>query len=177
LARALRQSPRGGKNYAVFAESRKLLKEIVGGVLEYDEASARWQFATGRHRFLIGVTAEGIKKIAILDTLLGNRYLEKGSIVLIDEPESALHPTAISRLLDIVAILAEWGLQFFLASHSYFILKKLLLISQARNMSIPVISATDSGWLTDDLKSGMPDNPIVAESIRLYKEEIKVALR
>jgi len=177
LARALRQPRTKGRNFPEFAASRKNLEEIVGGVIEYDEASARWQFFSGRYRFPMGVTAQGIKKIAILDTLLGNRYLDIGSIVLIDEPESALHPTAISKLLDIVAVLAGRGLQFFLASHSYFVVKKLFLISQEKGMSIPVISAADSGWLADDLKTGMPDNPIVAESIRLYKEEIQVALK
>jgi len=51
------------------------------------------------------------------------------SIVYFDEPEAALHPSAISALLDIVAILAERGIQFFLASHSYFVVKKLYLRS------------------------------------------------
>lgn len=177
LARALRQPTTKGKNYPEFAASRSRLESILGGVIEYDQASGRWQFVTGRQRFPIGVTAEGVKKIAILDTLLGNRYLDPGSIVLIDEPESALHPKAISELLDIVAVLAGRGLQFFLASHSYFVIKKLFLISQQQGLSIPVISASEDGWIADDLRRGMPDNPIVAESIHLYKEEIKVALQ
>ena len=176
LARALRQPTTKGRNYPEFAASRSRLENMLGGVIEYDQASGRWQFVTGRQRFPIGVTAEGIKKIAILDTLLGNRYLDTRSIVLIDEPESALHPTAISKLLDIVALLAGRRLQFFLASHSYFVVKKLFLIAQENDMSIPVISATDNGWLTDNLKNGMPDNPIIAESIRLYREEVEVAL-
>ena len=159
------------------AQLRTQLEGILGGVVEYDEASGRWLFVKGRHKFPIGVTAEGIKKIAILDTLLGNRYLDTNSVVLIDEPESALHPTAISQLLDIVAMLAERGIQFFMASHSYFVVKKLFLIAQERGWSIPVISATDTGWVCDDLKDGMPDNPIIAESIRLYQQEVELALK
>jgi ABC-type cobalamin/Fe3+-siderophores transport system ATPase subunit len=177
LARALRISTSRGKNYKEFSDSRKKLENILGGVIEYDEVSGRWLFIKGRHKFPIGVTAEGIKKIAILDTLLGNRYLDINSVVLIDEPESALHPTAISQLLDIVAMLAERGIQFFMASHSYFVVKKLYLIAQARNWPIPVISATDDGWVCDDLQNGMPENPIIAESIRLYREEVELALK
>ena len=177
LARALRISTSRGKNYKEFSDSRKKLENILGGVIEYAEASGRWLFIKGRHKFPIGVTAEGIKKIAILDTLLGNRYLDINSVVLIDEPESALHPTAISQLLDIVAMLAERGIQFFMASHSYFVVKKLYLIAQARNWPIPVISATDNGWVCDDLQNGMPENPIIAESIRLYREEVELALK
>jgi AAA15 family ATPase/GTPase len=177
LTRALRQSPRGGKNYAEFAQSRQNLEVILGGKVEYDEDSGRWHFRKGNIKFPIGVTAEGVKKIAILDTLLGNRYLDTKSIIFVDEPESALHPTAISRLLDIVTVLAERGLQFFLASHSYFVVKKLFLVAQERNMSIPVISLQDGSAVYADLKDGMPDNPIIDESIRLYKEELNQSLQ
>lgn len=177
LAKALRISPRMGKNYKEFAQSRTQLEGILGGVVEYDDASGRWLFVKGRHKFPIGVTAEGIKKIAILDTLLGNRYLDTNSVVLIDEPESALHPSAISQLLDIVAMLADRGIQFFMASHSYFVVKKLFLIAQKRGWSIPVISATENAWVCDDLLNGMPDNPIIAESIHLYQQEVELALK
>lgn len=177
LARALRQVPTGGKNYAEFAKSRQNLEKILHGKVEYDEASG-WQFKKGNQKFPIGVTAEGIKKIAILDTLLGNRYLATDSIIFIDEPEAALHPIAIARLLDIVEMLAERGIQFFLASHSYFVVKKLFLIAQEKSLSIPVISADDEGcWQYADLKGGMPDNPIINESIELYKEEVDLALQ
>ncbi|MBD2425808.1 ATP-binding protein [Phormidium sp. FACHB-1136] len=178
LARALRQPPRGGKNYQNFALSRKHLNEILDGKIEYDERTGRWQFKKGNQKFPIGVTAEGIKKISILDTLLGNRYLDPKSVIFIDEPESALHPAAISKFLDIIAILAESGIQFFMASHSYFVIKKLFLISQKQDsLSIPVISSVDDHWSIANLKEGLPDNPIIDESIQLYKEEVDLALQ
>jgi len=145
--------------------------------VEYDEGSGKWIFQKAKHRFPIGVTAEGVKKIAILDTLLGNRYLDVQSIVFMDEPESALHPHALTILLDIVAMLAERGIQFFLASHSYFVVKKLFLIAQEKGISIPVIAAEDDSWRCADLKDGMPDNAIIAESIRLYEQEVNLTLK
>jgi AAA15 family ATPase/GTPase len=178
LARALRQATTAGKNYAEFAQSRHSLEETLGGKVEYDDTSGRWQFRNAKNqKFPIGVTAEGVKKIAILDTLLGNRYLDTHSVVFIDEPEAALHPEAVSRFLDIVALLAERGIQFFLASHSYFVVKKLFLIAQTKRLSVPVISAVGSDWQCADLRDGMPDNPIIAESIRLYKQEVELALQ
>ena len=176
LARALRQSTKKGKKFDEFTESRRRLEDIFGGRVEYDETSGRWQFKRGNQKFPIGVTSEGIKKISILDTLLGNRYLDTNSIVFIDEPESALHPMAISQFLDIVAVLAERGIQFFLASHSYFVVKKLYLIAQEKNRSIPVISAHGSQWTAENLEDGMLENSIIDESIRLYKEEVGLAL-
>lgn len=178
LARALRNPPTKGKNYLEFAKARETLAEIIGGNVEYDESSGRWYFKKkkGNTKFPIGLTAEGFRKIGILDTLLGNRYLTPGSVIFIDEPESALHPTAISRFLDIVAMLAGRGLQFFLASHSYFVVKKLALIAQKKKMNIPVMSIHDGTHSMADLLDGMPDNPIIDESINLYREEVELAL-
>lgn len=177
LARALGQSTQRGRNYLEFANSRSSLEAMLGGRIEYDAGAKRWVFRKGNQRFPIGVAAEGVKKIAILDTLLGNRYLDLGSIIFIDEPESALHPVALTQLLDIVAALATRGIQFFLASHSYFVVKKLFLIAQEKDISIPVIAADGAGWRSADLKTGMPDNAIIAESIRLYEQEVSLALR
>ena len=176
LARALRP-PTKGRNFEAFSSARVQLEKILGGSIVYDESSGRWIFKEGNTRFSIGSTAEGIKKIGILDTLLGNRYLTPNSIVFIDEPESALHPTAISQLLDIIVGLAESGIQFFLASHSYFVVKKLFLLSQQKNIRIPVLSFNSGDWEQSDLKDGMVGNPIIDESIRLYKEEMEGALQ
>lgn len=177
LARALRVPPTRGRNSPEFSQSRQSLEDMFGGKIEFDESSLRWQFKKGKQKFSIGVTAEGIKKIAILDTLLGNRYLTDNSIIFIDELEAALHPAAITQLLDIVTKLAERGIQFFIASHSYFVVKKLFLIAQEKNMSIPVLSNEGDSWQQFDLKDEMPDNPIINESIRLYKEEVDLAFK
>jgi len=55
LARALRLQPKGGKNYLEFAQSRQSLENILGGKVEYDETSGKWQFKKGNQKFPIGV--------------------------------------------------------------------------------------------------------------------------
>lgn len=178
LSQALSTSFTRGRIIEEFAASRKKLKEFLGGTIEYEENAGRWLFVNAsRQKFQIGVTAEGIKKIGILDTLLGNRYLDTSSVVIIDEPESALHPMAISQLMDIIGILSERGLQFILASHSYFVVKKLHLLAQEKGWSIPVLSAVKDGWRCDDLSQGMPENPIIQESVNLYEKEVELAFK
>ncbi len=171
LVMALLRVKQKGKNVGNFAQSRKELEQMFDGKVEFDSDNLTWFYRKGNSKYSIMVTAEGIKKIAMLDTLLGNRFLSKESIIFIDEPESALHPTAISKLLDIVTLLAESGIQFFLASHSYFVVKKLLLIAKEKSLPIPVFLTSESGsWeqgclLTD----GLPKNGIIDESINLFK--------
>lgn len=176
LARALEYAPTRGRNYDAFARAREMLENMLGGKVQ-DTETGRWHFRQGNQKFSIGVTSEGIKKIAILDRLLGNRYLDQGSIVFIDEPEAALHPSAISTFMDIIVLLADFGIQFFLASHSYFVVNKLYLVAQKQQMSIPVALANKKNeWTYTDLQQGMPDNSIINESIDLYKQEVKLTL-
>ncbi|HSI83897.1 MAG: AAA family ATPase [Candidatus Methylacidiphilales bacterium] len=180
LAQALAIQPQKGRNYEGFSKSRLELESLFGGKVVFESTSNTWVFKKGSQQFSLGVTAEGVKKIAILDTLLGNRYLDRHSVIFMDEPESALHPTAISKLLDIIAVLAEEGIQIFMASHSYFVVKKLFLIAQQKGMNIPVLAYEENEdknhWRYADLREGFPDNPIVEESIRLYEQEVALSL-
>ena len=164
-----------GYNSIDFNDSRMLLEGLIGGRIEFDYVNNRWYFLKNGQRFPMGITAEGIKKIGILDTLLGNGYLNEKSIIFFDEPESALHPEAIDKLMDIITILAKHGIQFFLASHSYFVIKKLFLIAQEQRLSIPVLSYQNDEWVQSDLKDDLPDNPIIDESIRLYEQQLDLS--
>ena len=170
-------SDKQGRDSNEFNQARHLLETLISGKVEFDEGNKRWYFYKGKQRFPMGVTAEGIKKIGILDTLLGNGYLNEKSIIFIDELESALHPDAISKLLDIITILAKHGIQFFITSHSYFVVKKLFLIAQEQQMSIPVLSKEGDNWVSSDLVDDRVDNPIIDESINLYEKEVDLAFK
>ena len=178
LAKALRVSPTRGKNYAAFAESRTKLKEILDGKAELDESSNKWYYkSSSNQKFSIGATSEGVKKIAILDRLLANGYIKKKSIIFIDELESALHPKAISELIDMLyEVSVKMDIQIFIASHSYFVIKKLCLLAAEKNERINCVSIDTNSIRVNDLMDGMPQNSIIGESIRLYEEEIEKVL-
>ncbi|KFL34033.1 MULTISPECIES: AAA family ATPase [unclassified Sulfurospirillum] len=177
LVLALQNPTQMGRNYEAFKTSRNSLEKMFQGKIEFDTSSDKWIYKKGNSKFSINTTAEGIKKIAILDTLLGNRYLSPSSVIFIDEPESALHPVAISQLLEIISILAEKGIQFFMATHSFFVVKKLYLIAKKKNIDLPIfLPNEDDGWKQENLKNGIPDNEIINESIRLFDEELEVGI-
>ena len=176
LAKALSISTTKGRNLTAFASSRERLRDFLGGKIEFDQHKDRWTFKKGSFRFPIGTTSEGIKKTAILDTLLGNRYLTTDSRIFIDEPEAALHPQAISELMEIITSLAECGIQFFIATHSYFVVKKFFIIALKKQMSIPVLSLNEDSATYNDMLEGMPKNSIIDESVKLYEEEVRISL-
>ncbi|MDB9315393.1 AAA family ATPase [Spirulina sp. CS-785/01] len=177
LVRALRHIPKQKKSSHPFSKSIDSLQQISQGKMEWDKKTKNWYFKQGRKKFSIGLTAEGYRKIAILSILLENGYLDKNSIIFIDEIESTLHPKAILKFLEIIASLAEQGIQFFIASHSYFVIKKLFILSQKLDsLNIVTLSGNSDGWTMENLREGLPDNPIINESIDLYKEEVELAM-
>lgn len=174
LAKALNRTQKG-RNLKSFADARKNVGEMVGGRLEYNEDKNEWQFCDSNRRIYdIATTSEGVKKLSILDLLLGNHYLDNRSIILIDEVEANLHPSLITRLLETILVLAQAGVQFFMASHSYFVIKRLYIMAHKHEMSIPVLSFDSGKCVVGNLQQEMPQNPIVEESINLYKDEISL---
>nr|WP_101133894.1 AAA family ATPase [Neisseria meningitidis] len=180
LVKALDIKPTKGRNYPEAAEARKDLEALFGGYVSYNDKKKAWVYEKDRQTFSINSTAEGVKKIGILDTLLGNRFLSPGSILFIDEPEANLHPKAINQFLEILFSLSKskLGIQIFMSTHSYFVIKKLCLLARKHSESIPVfMPGKEKGqttWVQENLQNSMPDNEIIGESIRLFREEIGV---
>ena len=79
-----------------------------------------------------------------------------------------------TRFLQQICILAEAGVQFFIASHSYFVIKRLYILAHQRNLDVPVISFTDADITIGNLRNEMPKNPIIDQAIELYKDEISL---
>lgn len=63
--------------------------------------------------------ATGIKSFSILQLLLRNGFLQKDTLLIIDEPEAHLHPQWIVEYARMIVLLhKEIGVKFFIASHS-----------------------------------------------------------
>ncbi len=88
--------------------------------------STQWKFVpSGKHRLSSGMTAEGFRKIGVLQRLLSNGSLNPGTSgpLLWDEPESNLNPKLMRDLVQALLELARNGQQIILATHDYVLLK------------------------------------------------------
>ena len=75
--------------------------------------------------------ATGIKAFAILQILINNGSLTDKTLLIIDEPESNLHPQWIIEYARIIVLLnKEIGVKFFIASHNPDMVSALKYISQ-----------------------------------------------
>ena len=172
LIKSLEKNPTKGKIAVNFLKAFEDLKKITKGDLEYNHG--KWSYKELKEVHNIYIVAEGFKKIAILERLIRNRTLNKGSILFIDEPEVYLHPQAEIIFVELLFKLAKQGVQIILTTHSYFVIKKLIILAQKEKTSVPVISLNKSEPIYDDLKNGFPDNPIIDAAIKLYEEEINI---
>lgn len=66
------------------------------------------------------LVAEGIRKIALLWQLIKNGTLERGDVLFWDEPEANINPKYIPTLAELLVMLADEGVQIFVATHDYF---------------------------------------------------------
>lgn len=173
LARVVSRIPTRGKNRKDLSDARKQVEDMVNGHLEFDKEKNEWLFrGNDRRTYELSALSEGVKRLSVLYLLLGNHYIDSNSIIIIDELEANLHPSLIEGLLNMIVDLSKNGIQFFISSHSYFVIKRLYIIAHAQDMAVPVLSFDNGVCSISDLRDEMPKNPIIDESIKLYRDEI-----
>ena len=103
-----------------------LAKEIEGKV----ETTGETFFLRNKHGKLeFSLLAEGIRKLALLWKLIQNGTLQGGAVLFWDEPEANLNPKVMRPLVKILLELQRQGVQIFLATHDYVLLKEFDLLS------------------------------------------------
>lgn len=79
--------------------------------------------------------SSGIKEIEIIQTLIKNNNLRENSFLIIDEPESSLHPEWEIKFAEILILLVkELNIHIYLNSHSAMFIEAISLYSQYNNL-------------------------------------------
>lgn len=99
------------------------LEKSVGGEVAIEDEEFFLRSEQGNVEF--SLLAEGVRKLALLWLLIRNGTLPPGSILFWDEPEANLNPKLFGVVTDTLLELQRAGVQVFLATHDYVILKEL----------------------------------------------------
>ncbi|WP_442762772.1 AAA family ATPase [Malikia spinosa] len=144
--------------------------------------STEWKFVpSSKHRLSSGMTAEGFRKIGVLQRLLSNGSLNPGTTgpLLWDEPESNLNPKLMKDLVLALLELARNGQQVILATHDYVLLKWFdLLLDKGKGDQVRfhVLSRdADSGQARQDTMDdyrAIEPNAIADTFNELTKEQV-----
>lgn len=183
LVQDYRQPTTAGNLQANIKKALVHLENVTGGGEVEMESNGNIIFRRGKEVFNMHQTAEGIKKIGILSRLMRNRRLTPagGCMLFVDEPETNLHPKAIVLFAEMLHEFAQSGIQVYLTTHSYFLLKRLEQLAREKSADYSLLDlrkqegAGVSGTVTK-LRDGLPSNPIVEESVRLFDRDVQLDL-
>lgn len=161
-----------------FEDVIKQLREMFSGELHQVNSSERFVYKRKCIEHMMPLTAEGVKHIGILTTLIANGQIKKNTVLFLDEPEDNLHPGALRLLIKVLSTLAGKGVQVFVTTHSYFTLKQLHIEARMKNMDVACccLKRNEQGVVDSNfynLRDGIPENDITAETMAMLDEDIE----
>ena len=99
-----------------------ILQRLINGKVALEEEEFFLKNKQGNLEFTL--LAEGMRKLALLWLLIQNGTLLSGSVLFWDEPEANLNPKLYGPVVEILLELQRMGVQIFLATHDFVILKE-----------------------------------------------------
>ncbi len=162
-------------------DRRKLLLSMLQQAIEGRvEAKDEHFFLRDKGQLEFNLLAEGLRKLALIWLLIQNGTLLSGSVLFWDEPEANLNPNLMGKVVEVILELHRLGVQVFLATHNYVILKEFDL-RQKQKDSIRYISLYQdkdndgrdvifSSY--SDCYSGIDHNAILETFGKLYDSEL-----
>ncbi|WMP17090.1 AAA family ATPase [Thiothrix lacustris] len=172
-----------GKISKHLMQAMEHLQTATGGG-EMKQEQGEFVFTRGREKYGMRSVAEGIRKVSVLSHLIRNRSLKSGSILFVDEPETNLHPRAIVLFVEMLYQIAKSGVQIYMATHSEFLLKRFEQLARENKDAnfVRLLSLTQSAernihYESRDLIEGLPDNPIMEQTLSLYETDVRLDLQ
>ena len=154
-----------------------LNKAMSGRVVEKNE-TFYMKNASGELEF--SLLAEGYRKLGLLYRLIQNETLTKGTMLFWDEPEANLNPQLSQTIVQILLELQRMGVQIFIATHDYVLMKEFDLASTPEdNVLYHTLFKDDDGNVlhaaTERMENLYP-NAIDETFARILDDEIRRGL-
>ena len=118
----------------------KPIEDALGGKVVLDNNGRFYLNMNGAGNMEMPLIAEGYRKLAMLARLISNGVIHEQGYLFWDEPEANLNPRLIRLAAQVIHALCERGVQMFVASHSFFMLKELDLLSRQKQIPQRFIS-------------------------------------
>jgi len=108
------------------------LSKLIEGKVSIDKEEFFFRSNLGT-KLEFTLLAEGLRKIGLLMLLIQNGTLKNGSVLFWDEPETNLNPKFYGPVIDVLLQLQRMGVQIFVATHDYVVMKELDLRKTKRD--------------------------------------------
>ncbi|MFM5425237.1 ATP/GTP-binding protein [Aeromonas veronii] len=153
----------------------ELIRKTVGGKVSID--GDEFKLTSGQSSLEISLVAEGHRKLALIWQLIHNGSMSSNNTLFWDEPEANLNPSLMQNVAKILVMLAERGVQVFIATHNYAFLKELDFASTKEKRYF-ALEKTKDGVTSHEFSKykDVAPNKISEEYLRLYNLEIQQSL-
>lgn len=113
----------------IFRETEQWLKtlEIADGLqVRALGSSARYELLVKHRDALVNLKDVGVGVSQVIPVVVAALFAKPGHIVIVEEPESHLHPLAQAKLAELLAkVSADRGVQFIVETHSEHLFRRL----------------------------------------------------
>ncbi|MEZ9762767.1 AAA family ATPase [Vibrio splendidus] len=124
----IRDIAKAKENNSVISETNpevlEILDKINGGNFVLDENEIRFVQKDNGKSYSIGSTSSSIKSIFLIDLIIRHK-IDKGEIILIDEPELNLHPDNQRLMARLIIRLINAGVKVLITTHSDFLIREI----------------------------------------------------
>jgi len=118
------------------------MTSLMGGEFKKDELGHYYFDKQGKRIELIN-TATGIKTFGLFQVLSQNNYLNKDTILILDEPEVHLHPKWQLEMAKVIVELVKNGVKIVVNSHSPYMIEALQRYSELAEVNSDFYLAED----------------------------------
>jgi predicted ATPase len=105
------------------------IRDIIGGDFYYDPEEREFVFEKGKQTFKGLSIASGIKYMGIVNILSQAGFLNKKALLVLDEPETHIHPQWQIRFAELLVKLIMEGGNILLCSHSPYMIEAVKVFS------------------------------------------------
>ncbi len=172
------QLPPTRQETQLFRRIDGILHDIIGGIVVYENDTFYMQKINGKKIQFI-LEAEGLRKFGLLWKLLRAGAIDTGTILFWDEPEANINPELMPALANILMELQRGGVQIFLATHHYNLIRYLDVIRNKTDSVKFYNFYQEQGEIaceTSERYQGLQRNPIDRADKALYETVIQKAL-
>ncbi len=111
------------------------ISSIINGEIIYDEDEKNFVYIKDEKKIPIKNTATGIKAFGIIQLLIDNDFINRTSILILDEPEIHLHPKWQLQYAQIIATLVKNNISVMVTSHSPYMIQSFIKYAQDYKIS------------------------------------------
>lgn len=104
------------------------LHSMINGRFGYDRESRSYYFESASNKYSLENVASGVKSFAALDLFISYGVLKSDSVLILDEPETNLHPLLQVRYAELLcSLIKKTNIRLIINSHSPFFIEALAL--------------------------------------------------